>query len=99
MRYWQSGLVSASCGLNGVSDLQLTAIAKQFAELQPDARAEACKAFCHRRSGGEKQVARDHDHLTDKDAVTAIWACAAVAQMKEAGQGRHQETEDRERKQ
>jgi HEAT repeat protein len=77
-----------------IDDIHLNAIAKHFKSSKPDARTEACKAFAIIGPGAAVKPTDKNklnlnrtkellNHLDDKDAVTAIWACAAVAQMGE----------------
>jgi HEAT repeat protein len=71
--------------INGVAEVHLTGIARHLRSARPEARAEACKAFAIIGVEAKSKVSDIMNHLDDKDAVTAIWACAAVAQMKDAG--------------
>ncbi len=80
--------------ISTVDDVQLNAIAHFLKSPKPEARAEACKAFAiigtdaHVKDNDKTKtnLTRTKDliaRLDDKDSVTAIWACAALAQMKE----------------
>ena len=71
--------------INGVTDEHVNAIAKHLKSHKAEARSEACRAFAIIGEEAKKKVPDIMNHLDDKDAVTAIWACAAVAQMKDAG--------------
>jgi HEAT repeat protein len=71
--------------INTVSADHLAAIAKHLSSTKSDVRAEACKAFAIIGPEAKSQVPALIICLDDKVAVVVIWACAAVAQMKEAG--------------
>jgi HEAT repeat protein len=71
--------------INGVTDEHVNAIAKHLKSHKAEARSEACRAFAIIGVEAKKKVNDLINHLDDKDAVTAIWACAAVAQMQDAG--------------
>ncbi len=71
--------------LKGGQEVQYTAIAKHLRSSNPDARSEACRAFAIIGVDAKSKVKEIIHHLDDKDPVTAIWACAAVAQMGDAG--------------
>lgn len=71
--------------LNGGSEIQYTAIAKHLHSSNPDARSEACRAFAIIGVDAKSKTKEIINHIDDKDPVTAIWACAAVAQMGDAG--------------
>jgi HEAT repeat protein len=71
--------------INTVTEPQLKEISKHLRSSRPEARAEACKAIAIVGVDAKSRLNDVIQHIDDKDAVTAIWACAAVAQMKEAG--------------
>jgi HEAT repeat protein len=71
--------------LNGVSEEHLTSITKHMRSPNAEVRGESCKAMAIIGVEAKSQVGELVVCLDDKDPDVALWACAALAQMKEAG--------------